>query len=446
MELFQTPEDILRVIQDLHKFAGALRLQNSNASTPTSGPVAGPSNARSASRSSAKKPVKPRTKKVVAPPPVDPDAPQSAVAAGHAEMLATKWLSPAKLKELVENEGLVYKKGKFSAIEEHQIKDAISRYADSRKLSQTDIDGIVYAQGSKVKEANQCFWSEITRAVPLRPIIAVYHHVRRDRHPLKAQGKWTPEEDEMLSAAVAELGQKWEMISPRVGRMSSDCRDRYRNHIQNRDTRAFGSWTVQEEQELIEIMTSEANKKGKDLDSDVFWGEVSEKMGNKRSRQQIRIKWTDGLSKKAKHEGDPPRWSAQDAYILVHKVASLNVHDDTEIDWKLLPDPDWDSWSAHQLQRRWQSLKRTIKNHEEMSFAEILEILKAKKAEFPSLIAFPKPRAQKRPKIMKDVIAQEHLEGDEIDELLHDPSLSAMMNPMGLGNSSMQDFMSSGHS
>ena len=75
-----------------------------------------------------------------------------------------------------------------------------------------------------------------------------------------------------------------------------------------------------------------------------------------------------------------------DAYLLVHKyvgaincpsmhteqpllcrVDSLNVRDDSEIDWKLLPDEHWNSWSAHSLQRRWLTMKRSIKGHEEMS-------------------------------------------------------------------------------
>ena len=32
-------------------------------------------------------------------------------------------------------------------------------------------------------------------------------------------------------------------------------------------------------------------KQGKDVDSDIFWGVVSEKMGGKRGRQQCRNKW-----------------------------------------------------------------------------------------------------------------------------------------------------------
>ena len=93
---------------------------------------------------------------------------------------------------------------------------------------------------------------------------------------------------------------------------------------------------------------------------------------------------TDSLNKTVKNEGQTPRWSPQAAYILVHKlvlgtfiisyylprfhrIAALNVRDDSEIDWKLLPDENWNLWSTHALQRRWQTLKRSVKGYEEMS-------------------------------------------------------------------------------
>jgi Myb-like DNA-binding protein REB1 len=52
---------------------------------------------------------------------------------------------------------------------------------------------------------------------------------------------------------------------------------------------------------------------------------------------------------------------------VLHRVDSLNVRDDTEIDWKLIPDADWNLWSAHTLQRRWLTLKKGVKGYEEMT-------------------------------------------------------------------------------
>ena len=134
-----------------------------------------------------------------------------------------------------------------------------------------------------------------------------------------------------------------------------------------------------------------------------------------------------------------------DAYILVHKcvtgrggwgplkltsgnrVDSMSVRDDTEIDWKLLPDENWNIWSAHSLQRRWLTMKRSIKGFEEMSHtgqfsivlenlrtrltrsAEIMEILKTKKAQSPP------PSSSTRKKKGKYLSAEAVTDGDELD-------------------------------
>ena len=58
----------------------------------------------------------------------------------------------------------------------------------------------------------------------------------------------------------------------------------------------------------------------------------------------------------------------------------LDVQDDSEINWNtLLSDPSWNLWSAHQIQRRWLTMKRAIKGYESMSFRELLDILKERK-------------------------------------------------------------------
>ncbi|KAF9057950.1 hypothetical protein BJ165DRAFT_1334881 [Panaeolus papilionaceus] len=310
---------------------------------------------------------------------------EHSIPSDHAHLLATKWLNTNKLAELVKTENLVYKKGKFSAIEEHQLKTAIKKYQEDKGLSDAQLSELIFAKHDKNKD--QAFWSELTYAVPLRPIIAVYHHVRRIYHPLRAQGTWQQAEDNALKQAVNDLGQQWEKVSARVGRMASDCRDRWRNHIVNRDIRTTGHWTPEEEEKLTNIVLSMTTKQGRDADSEVFWGKVSELMGGTRGRQQCRIKWTDSLSKKVKTGGGEPRWNQQDAFILVHKIDSLNVRDDTEIDWKTISDPDWNLWSAHILQRRWLTLKRGVKGYEDMTHQEIMDILRVKKAVLPPLPA-----------------------------------------------------------
>ncbi|THH02150.1 hypothetical protein EW026_g649 [Hermanssonia centrifuga] len=234
----------------------------------------------------------------------------------HAHMLANVWMNAGKLAEMVKYHGLVYKKGKFSALEDTQLETAIENYRMAKGLTEDDLVDVIF---TREKGRGDAFWSEITSALHLRPIIAVYHHVRRLWHPMRAQGKWVTREDDELRKAVADHGQQWEKVSLKVGRMASDCRDRYRNHIQGSEVRHTGTWTKEEEIELTRIVSELTIQQGKDIDNDIFWGVVSQRMGGRRGRQQCRIKWTDSLSTQLKNDGSKPRWSQLDAYILVHK-------------------------------------------------------------------------------------------------------------------------------
>ncbi|KAI0033343.1 hypothetical protein K488DRAFT_47937 [Vararia minispora EC-137] len=318
-----------------------------------------------------------------------------------AELLATKWLDSKTLDELAKNEGVVFKKGKFSVLEDEQLLAALDKYREEKTLSEDQLLDVIFP---KKGERDAAFWTAIARAVPMRPVTAVYHHVRRIYHPLGMQGKWTPTEDETLVDSVLELGQQWEKVSARVGRTATDCRDRWRNKVAHQDKQTLGRWTKEEESRLTEIMKEMTAGKGKGSDHDVFWTVVAERMGHSRSRQQCRNKWwVDTLSKLVKTEGsEAPRWSAQDAFILVAKVDSLDVQDDSEIDWKILPDSHWNLWSPHVLQRRWRVMKEGVRGYEHMSHAAIMDILRVKKAYVPDDEGFrPKKISVSTPKQYK---------------------------------------------
>ena len=106
--------------------------------------------------------------------------------------------------------------------------------------------------------------------------------------PLQAHRPCSPR---TVFRAVNEFGQQWERISEIVGRMAGDCRDRWRNHLEDRGRRRTGPWSKEEEEELTRIVTEMTVEQGRDIDSEVFWGIVSQRMGARRGRQQCRIKW-----------------------------------------------------------------------------------------------------------------------------------------------------------
>lgn len=95
-------------------------------------------------------------------------------------------------------------------------------------------------------------------------------------------------------------------MSVRVGRMAADCRDRFKNHISNRDIRNSGmlriasftntnlnesdagKWSQQEEDDLKSIvMQMNAEQPG----GKISWARVSKHMGNMRGQHQCREKW-----------------------------------------------------------------------------------------------------------------------------------------------------------
>jgi len=85
-----------------------------------------------------------------------------------------------------------------------------------RQLDENQLLELIFSKNEKNRD--NAFWSELSEcyedmrdmlfnlyiaaAVPLRPIVAVYHHVRRSHHPLKLQGQWKVHEDDLLTQYI----------------------------------------------------------------------------------------------------------------------------------------------------------------------------------------------------------------------------------------------------
>jgi hypothetical protein len=54
------------------------------------------------------------------------------------------------------------------------------------------------------------------------------------------------------------------------------------------------------------------------------------------------------------------------ARYQVYRIASLDVDEENDIDWKSLNDPAW-MWSSRSLQKRWRGLKVSIDDTDGMS-------------------------------------------------------------------------------
>ncbi|KAJ2771397.1 RNA polymerase I enhancer binding protein [Coemansia nantahalensis] len=142
---------------------------------------------------------------------------------------ARRWHTQAHIERL-QSEGVVFRKGKFTAEENAVIDDAVAAFVEMHELTAAEIYERLFQHGehAAAKQVRRAFWPVLAEALPERQVQAIYHHVRRKFHPHNYQGAWTPAEDGELRRLVAAHGPAWEAISRQLGRMGTNCRDRWR--------------------------------------------------------------------------------------------------------------------------------------------------------------------------------------------------------------------------
>ncbi|KAI9450535.1 hypothetical protein BJY52DRAFT_1191760 [Lactarius psammicola] len=267
----------------------------------------------------------------------------------HMALLATNWWSVEKFLQ----HGVQCREGAFTQTEAEQVEIALRGYQETQRLDDEEMEDLLYGENKLPG-----FWAQITRAVPGRRVRSVYDHVQRARHPLGKKGSWTEGDDAQMKAYIDKHGIDWTKIGDVMARPQGECRDRYYKYLIYQ-VRA-GHWSSDEEGRLVQII-QDLNLEGKTNKTvKRFWKEVARHMDNTRSAKQCRDKWTDSLSQKLQNGGKALRWGSEDTFILVQKVASLNVDSEDAIDWSSLPDEGWQHWSKHKLQQKWSGLRAMV--------------------------------------------------------------------------------------
>lgn len=233
--------------------------------------------------------------------------------------------------------GLKVRSGKFSKAEDAALKLCIENYRQQQSLTPEQIDGIIFAKGKNTRADYGDFWTIVTRAVPDRALMSVYHHVKRLLQPGARKGPWTEDEDQKLKAAYRQYGPKWGLVAELVGRWENDCRDRWRAYVGPSENILKGKWSKEEEDKLRDVvrqvkadiskwkLENARGGGGAPIEdeppggSDMFWSRVASKMGS-RSRHQCRTKWNDNMRNKLlTADGKPIRWAKRDTFILIMK-------------------------------------------------------------------------------------------------------------------------------
>ncbi|KAH7098756.1 hypothetical protein BKA62DRAFT_353468 [Auriculariales sp. MPI-PUGE-AT-0066] len=287
----------------------------------------------------------------------------------QAHALATTWFTPRQLEAKIKNEGLLVRKGKFSATERKAAYDAMERFCIANDITEEQKIELISTTAKSKGGLGKSFWREITIAVPQRSLPAVYHHVTRAYHPHRHQGAWTADEDAAILRAVTAYGFQWQKVAAAVGRTGEDCRDRYRNHLALAN-KASGKWSQQEEEKLrtiVESMTANSNN------DEIFWTEVSKQFGT-RTRQQCHEKWREDLAIR-KDEGKI-QWTHHDSKKLVKLLRSIKVGDELDVDWSQISVGMNSAWTTNKCRKQWRKLRRAADPGNEKTYTEALKLVR----------------------------------------------------------------------
>ncbi|KAF0525040.1 nucleolar protein [Gigaspora margarita] len=286
-------------------------------------------------------------------------------------ILTNRWLERKALDKL----GIKYKKGRFSKEEKSKLAKAMQDYQRINSLSDDDIKQLIYGRNPKVHEN---FWKYMAMALGTRPLKTVSQHIQRRYHPFNYTGAWNPEDDNELIKLVKIHHHDWVTIGNELGRMGTQCRDRWRDYVQYKNDKLRGRWTKEEEQKLINIIVEITGQNDADISLDwgIPWQQVSSLMENTRSPNQCRAKWVKELRLQYELDGPVPKWTSYDSYILVQKLYESQYDDETSVDWSGLNDEKWGPWTPGYLMNIWNHLKYTIKDFNIKSFRDnVIELV-----------------------------------------------------------------------
>lgn len=222
----------------------------------------------------------------------------------------------------------------FSPKEEELVAYYFGGYCYLNGMTRDELCARVWSAERK----NDHFWKRIYQAFPYRTRSSVYKHIRRKFHVFDVRAIWTPEEDKKLDELALQHNNNWKLIGEILGRMSEDCRDRWRNYVKCGPKRTKNAWSQEEEDQLIkivtEIMTQLTNTQVVDTENqlkNINWTVVSEKMNGLRSRIQCRYKWKRIANDEVKHRVSKMPDSTID--WLLRKIKSIGYKSPNGIDW-----------------------------------------------------------------------------------------------------------------
>ena len=288
--------------------------------------------------------------------------------------LHQRWYRTCKEdRECMQSEGLTWKRGRWSVQEIRLLKRNVKAFMKEHGIK----DIAHFITSDKSTKRDKQFYQYIGKGLQ-RPLFNIYKKVVLVFNLQNYIGKWTEEMDKELLRLHKIHGNKWVEIGKHIGTTGRAVLDRFRK-ISNR--KKVGCWSESEERKLREAMEEVQREHGggesDDLPSTVRWKDIAARVGT-RTEIQCLEKWILTLSwKLSPHKNI--QWTISDDLKLIHSLASLEVEDEEEVDWKELC-RDWPA--AHNvccLRKRWASVRRDVPHYHVQTMQENLEYLMSNK-------------------------------------------------------------------
>ncbi|NXA92164.1 SNPC4 protein, partial [Melanocharis versteri] len=187
----------------------------------------------------------------------------------------------------------------FQCLQEYQIcnKDL------KRKEWTRDEDQMLLELVQEMRVGSHIPYKKIAYYMEGRDSAQLIYRWTKSVDPSLKKGHWTPEEDSMLMAAVKKYREKdWYKIRTEVpGRSDAQCRDRYLK-VLHWDLKK-GKWSLQEEEQLIELV----QKHGLG-----HWNKIASELPH-RTGSQCLSKWKLMIGSKKKRSGATKRRHAEES-------------------------------------------------------------------------------------------------------------------------------------
>lgn len=119
----------------------------------------------------------------------------------------------------------------------------------------------------------------------------------RERNWQNATGSkdWTTEDDDQIVKLVEEIGTKWVEIGQALTRTQDAVQQRWKKHLQYRDTKKDGKWSPEENEKLARSVAGAKRRGGLSQDAStderITWSIVSDALNGSRTPKQCADHW-----------------------------------------------------------------------------------------------------------------------------------------------------------